>query len=375
MLEHAGNSYRATGKSSANDQFDNRLIFGENLLALKALKKEFQGKIKCVYIDPPFNTGEEFDHYSDSVDHDAWLTFMRDRLCLIHMLMRDDGLLFVQIDDREHAYLKVLIDEIFGREQFVSTIVWQKKYAGSSVAKLFTGVHEYILVYAKEINRAKINGLPRSQKQDSRYKNHDDDARGPWFKDNLLRSEERPNDMYAVKTPSGVEYRPPAGTSWRFRESRLKELVADNRIWFGCNGGRMPRLKRFLSEVTTSLPPTTWWGHEDAGSYGEARGEMIKLFNREESLFATSKPERLLERIIAIGSDPGDWILDCFGGAGTTGAVAQKMERRWIMVEHGEQIHSHIVPRLQAVIDGKDTGGVTSSTGWTGGGGYRYSAI
>jgi adenine-specific DNA-methyltransferase len=306
LLEEQEKSYYAWHRVTDHDIFDNRLIFGDNLLALKALEQEFVGKIKCIYIDPPYNTGSAFEHYDDGIEHSPWLSLMRDRLELLRRLFREDGLLFVQIDDNEQAYLRILLDEVFGRKNFVSTIVWQKKYAGKPDSKFFTEFHEYIICFAKESDKAQMNGMPRTEEQDSRYKNLDNDLRGVWASDNLLRSESRDYAIYPIKTPAGKEYWPPKGSSWRFTKEKYAELVADNRIWFGENGGNMPRLKRFLKEVATSLPPTTWWTHQDVGHTGEAKKEILALFPDAAEVFATPKPERLMQRIIQLATNPDD---------------------------------------------------------------------
>lgn len=297
---------------------------------------------------------------------------MRDRLELLRVLLREDGVIFVQIDDNEQAYLRVLLDEVFGRRNFITTIVWQKKYAGKPDSQFFSEFHEYILLYAKDVSSARINGMPRTQEQNARYKNLDNDPRGIWASDNLLRSEARDYAIYPITTPSGKVYLPPKGSSWRFTKERFAELVVENRIWFGQDGANMPRLKRFLDDVTTSLPPSTWWPHQEVGHTGEAKKEILTLFPDAENVFATPKPERLIHRILHIGSNPGDLVLDSFAGSGTTGAVAHKMGRRWIMVELGEHCHTHIIPRLRKVIDGDDPGGITEAVGWQGGGGFRY---
>jgi adenine-specific DNA-methyltransferase len=372
LLEDPEKSYHAKHRVSDNDIFDNRLIFGDNLLALKALEAEFTGKVKCVFIDPPYNTGSAFTHYDDGLEHSIWLSLMRDRLEIIKRLLSEDGSLWITIDDNECHYLKVLCDEIFGRTNFITSIVWQKKFAGKADSEFFSEFHDYVLVVAKDRSQLKLNGMPRTAEQDSRYKNPDKDPRGPWASDNLLRTEARDYAIYPVITPSGKEYWPPKGSSWRFNKDKLEELIRDNRIWFGESGSNMPRLKRFLSDVTQSLPPTTWWAHEDVGHNSEAKKEILSLFSDVENVFATPKPERLLRRIVHIATNPGDLVLDSFAGSGTTGAVAHKMGRRWIMVELGEHCHTHIIPRLKKVIDGEDPGGITQAVGWKGGGGFRY---
>lgn len=372
LLEDPAKSYHAKHRVMDGDIFDNRLIFSDNLLALKALEAEFAGKVKCVFIDPPYNTGSAFAHYDDGLEHSIWLSLMRDRLEIIRRLLSEDGSLWITIDDNEAHYLKVLCDEIFGRGNFVTTIVWQKKYAGKADSEFFSEFHEYVLVVAKNTERLRLNRFSRTAEQDSRYKNPDNDPRGLWASDNLLRTEARDYAIYPIRTPSGKEYWPPKGSSWRFNKEKIANLIADSRIWFGEAGGNMPRLKRFLSEVTQSLPSTTWWSHQEAGHNSEAKKEVLALFADQEEVFATPKPERLLQRIIHLATNPGDLVLDSFAGSGTTGAVAHKMGRRWIMVELGEHCHTHIIPRLKKVIDGGDPGGITKAVNWRGGGGFRY---
>jgi len=372
LLEDPAKSYHAKHRVGETDLFDNRLIFGDNLLALKALEAEFAGKVKCVFIDPPYNTGSAFTHYDDGLEHSIWLSLMRDRLEMIRRLLSEDGSLWITIDDNEAHYLKVLCDEVFGRGNFIATVVWQKKYAGKADSEFFSEFHEYVLVIGKNAERLQLNGFSRTAEQDSRYKNPDNDPRGLWASDNLLRTEARDYAIYPIQTPSGKEYWPPKGSSWRFNKDKIDYLIADNRIWFGEAGGNMPRLKRFLSEVTQSLPPTTWWPHQEAGHNSEAKKEVLALFADQDEIFATPKPERLLQRVIHLATNPNDLVLDSFAGSGTTGAVAHKMGRRWIMVELGEHCHTHIIPRLKRVIDGEDPGGVTKAVNWRGGGGFRY---
>lgn len=372
LLEDPAKSYHAKHRVTDGDLFDNRLIFGDNLLALKALEQEFAGRIKCIYIDPPYNTGSAFEHYDDGIEHSLWLSLMRDRLELLKSLLASNGLIFVQIDDNEHAYLKVLMDEVFGRQNFIATVVWQKKYGAKSDSKHLSESHEYILCFAKNKEIVGLHRLPRSEEQDARYKNPDNDPRGPWTSGDLLRNEPRDYAIYPIKGPNGKEHWPPKGTSWRFTKEKFAELVTDRRIWFGEAGANVPRLKRFLSEVADSVPAITWWEHKEVGHNDEAKKEQNAIFPDAAEVFATPKPERLMKRIIELGTKPGDIILDSFAGSGTTGAVAHKMGRRWIMVELGEHCHTHIIPRLKKVIDGGDPGGITEAVGWKGGGGFRY---
>ncbi|EPC5683813.1 MULTISPECIES: site-specific DNA-methyltransferase [Pseudomonadota] len=370
LIEDQSKSHHATMRFANTDIFDNRLIFGDNLLALKALVQEFSGQVKCVFIDPPYNTGSAFTHYDDGLEHSIWLGLMRDRLELIKQLLSDDGSLWITIDDNEGHYLKVLCDEIFGRNNFISTVIWQKKYAPKSDSKYFSVSHDFVLVIAKDLTKFNLGRLAKTEKQTGRYVNRDNDPRGPWKASDVLRNEARDYAIFPVKLPSGREVYPPSGTSWRYTKEKFAELIADNRIWFGVDGNARPAYKRFLSEVSDTIPSTTIWTYDEVGHNDESKKEMRALFG--ENLFDTPKPERLLERVLSLATRPGDLVLDSFAGSGTTGAVAHKMGRRWIMVELGEHCHTHIIPRLKKVIDGEDKGGISESVGWKGGGGFRY---
>jgi len=375
LLEDPAKSYHAPHRVSENDIFDNRLIFGDNLLALKALEQEFTGKVKCIYIDPPYNTGSAFEHYEDGIEHSLWLSLLRDRLQILKQLLREDGVLFVQIDDNEQPYLRVLLDEVFGRRNFISTIVWQKRVSPDSDSRFLSGTHDYILCYSKELSQCRMNKLPRTEEQDSRYDNPDNDHRGPWTSSDLTRREYREHDYYPIALPSGREVLPAQGRSWSVPKATFDQLVRDNRIYFGPNGNAMPRRKRFLSEVRDGVVPTTWWPGDLFGRNEDGKREVNRLFPNEPNSFATPKPEKLLQSLLQLGSSIGDIVLDSFAGSGTTGAVAHKMGRRWIMIELGEHCHTHIIPRLKKVIDGTDPGGVTESCNWKGGGGFRYYSL
>ncbi len=360
-------------KSYGDPHSENMLIHGDNLLALKALEQKFAGKVKCIYIDPPYNTGSAFEHYEDGIEHSLWLTLLRDRLVILKHLLRDDGVIFCQIDDNEYAYLKVLADEIFGRKNFISSIAWQKKYAVKSDSQFLSESHEYILVYAKNIGLAKLNRLPRTAEQDARYKNPDNDPRGIWTSGPLQRNEARDYAIYPIISPlTKKSHLPPKGTSWRFNKDKLESLIADDRIWFGANGENVPRLKRFLSDVASDVPATTWWDYKTAGHNDEGKREIKKLFPNAEHVFATPKPERLIGKLLHLGSKPGDLVLDSFLGSGTTAAVAHKMGRKWIGIELGDHCDTHCVPRLQKVCDGSDQGGISKAVEWKGGGGFKY---
>ncbi|WP_375675846.1 MULTISPECIES: site-specific DNA-methyltransferase [unclassified Bartonella] len=370
LLEDLEKSYHASHRISSQDIFDNKLIFGDNLLALKALEQEYMGKVKCIYIDPPYNTGNAFEHYEDGLEHSIWLSLMRDRLELLHHLLADDGSIWISIDDDEQAYLKVMMDEIFGRQNFINNIIWQKKYAPQNDTKWLSDNHDFIMVYAKDKTIWRPQLLPRSNDMDARYKNPDNDPRGPWKSGDLSVKRVTPKDIYEIITPSGRKVMPPNGRSWAMNKKKFFELLNDNRIWFGPTGSNVPSMKRFLSEVKNGMVSMTIWPYQEVGHNQDAKKEA-KVFN-SDSVFTTPKPERLMERIIQLATNPGDLVLDSFAGSGTTGAVAHKMGRKWIMIELGEHCHTHIIPRLKQVIDGTDQGGISKSVNWQGGGGFRY---
>ncbi|WP_375673833.1 site-specific DNA-methyltransferase [Bartonella sp. AA18HLJMS] len=370
LLEDLEKSYHASHRISSQDIFDNKLIFGDNLLALKALEQEYMGKVKCIYIDPPYNTGNAFEHYEDGLEHSIWLSLMRDRLELLHHLLADDGSIWISIDDDEQAYLKVMMDEIFGRQNFINNIIWQKKFAPQNDAKWLSDNHDFVIVYAKDKTIWRPQLLPRSSDMDARYKNPDNDPRGLWQSGDLSVKRVTPKDIYEIITPSGRKVMPPNGRSWAINEKKFFELLKDNRIWFGTDNNGVPRIKRFLSEVKNGMVSMTIWPYTEVGHNQDAKRE-VKIFN-SDSVFTTPKPERLMERIIQLATNPGDLVLDSFAGSGTTGAVAHKMGRKWIMIELGEHCHTHIIPRLKQVIDGTDQGGISKSVNWQGGGGFRY---
>lgn len=352
----------------------NMLIQGDNLDALKALLPYYKGRVKCIYIDPPYNTRSAFEHYDDNLEHTQWLAMIWPRLELLRDLLADDGSIWVSIDDNEGHYLKILLDEFFGRQNFVGHVVWQKTHTRENRTDLST-VHDTVLVFAsnrlgwKEIR----NPLKASEEQLSRYVNVDEDPRGPWSSLPAHAKAEkgrRQAQFFTVTTPSGRAVDPPAGRCWLYTEDRFAEMVADNRIWFGTDGSNVPRVKSFLSEVRAGLVPTTLWFHNEVGSNGTAKSEITTLFPGETP-FSTPKPEGLLERIIHIATNPGDLVLDSFLGSGTTAAVAHKMGRKWIGVEMGDHAVTHCAPRLAKVIDGEQ-GGISKAVDWKGGGGFTF---
>lgn len=371
LLEDPEKSYHAPHRVSGSDQFDNRLIFGDNLLALKALEQEFAGRVKCVFIDPPYNTGSAFEHYDDGIEHSIWLSLMRDRIELLKRLLAEDGSLWIAIDDNELHYLKVLCDEVFGRANAVASIVWRSTDNSNNDAKQFSVDHNYILVYANHPDWVTLKLSDEGKR--THFKNPDADPRGPWFDGNPLNSPKpRPNLMYDIDSPSGHRIsHPPNG--WRWAKETLLEKIRTGEIRF-TEDGKGIRRRTYLNDMK-GLPPSTLWADlEETGHNRQAKYELKTLFPERavSDLFGTPKPERLLKRILEIATLPGDLVLDSFAGSGTTGAVAQKMGRRWIMIELHGHCHDHIIPRLQKVINGTDPGGVTEWVGWSGGGGFRY---
>ena len=374
LLEDPSKSHHAKYRVTDNDIFDNRLIFGDNLLALKALEQEFSGKVKCVFIDPPYNTGSAFAHYDDGLEHSIWLGLMRDRLEVIRRLMADDGSLWITIDDNEAHYLKVICDEIFGRANFLCDIAWEKRYSPPPDTKDFGYVHDHILVYRKSADFRR-NLLPLTEDQSGRYKNPDNDPRGPWkAMDYTCRysADERPNLFYAIRQPNtGEEIWPKRTRVWAMSREVHERNEREGRIWWGAKGtNSVPALKNFFSEINQGMMPMSLWKHTLAGHNQDAAKEMLGLYGHD--VFSTPKPERLLQTVLHIATGPGDIVLDSFAGSGTTGAVAHKMSRRWIMVELGEHCHTHIIPRLKKVIEAEDLGGITETVNWQGGGGFRY---
>ncbi len=375
LLEDAEKSYHAKQRVTESDVFDNRLIFGDNLLALKALEQEFAGKVKCVFIDPPYNTGSAFTHYDDGLEHSIWLGLMRDRLEIIKRLLSDDGSLWITIDDNEAHYLKVLCDEVFGRANFIANAVWEKRTSREN-RRVFSFNHDHLLIYGK--NKPSFesvrNPLGLNQEVLSRYKNPDNDPRGPWqsVSVNAQAGHATPSQFYTLTLPSGREVDPPKGRCWLYTKEKMAQEVAAGNIWFGANGDNAPRAKKFLRDYENKgLTPETIWPAEDVGTNDDAKKALLQLLP-DLPVFDNPKPEGLLERAIHIATNPGDLVLDSFAGSGTTGAVAHKMGRRWIMVELGEHCHTHIIPRLKKVINGEDPGGITKAENWQGGGGFRY---
>lgn len=428
LVEDVEKSHHAAmRRKDGKDIFDNMLIHGDNLLALKALEQQFTGKVKCIYIDPPYNTGTAFTHYDDGLEHSIWLGLMRERLELLYKLLAKDGSIWISIDDREEAYLKVMCDELFGRENFVSNIAWQRTYSTRNDAKGIVNEVEHILVYSRN-PEWQPKKLARTEEMNSIYKNPDNDVNGAWTSDNPFAPGAKTHQgmVYAIQHPfTGEWVYPVAGRCWTFgqndmlnhmrgwAEYELREITdADKRalicgvnaddvrrgvkaivlskslqvskkaaeavlkrgqwpkFYFTKNGQGGIRRKTYLSDVG-GVPPTNLWEYKDVGHTDEAKKEILSLF-KGKAPFDTPKPERLIKRVLEIATKEGDLVLDSFLGSGTTAAVAHKMGRRWIGVELGNHCYTNCQPRMKMVIDGEDQGGITKAVGWKGGGGYRF---
>lgn len=349
---------------------ENIFIEGENLDVLKVLQKSYFNSIKMIYIDPPYNTGNDFvynDNFKQDLKdyqeksgelddegnlklafkknskenghfHSKWLNMMLPRLHLAKNLLKDDGVIFISIDDNEQAQLKLLCDEVFGEENFVEQIIWEKKFSPQNDAKYFSKNHDYLICYAKNLTEVEIKLLPRSEEMNARYKNYDNDPRGVWTSDNLLRKDRQQSGVYTITTPNGTQHNPPTGRSWRVSQTKFAEMVADNRIWFGEDGGNVPRIKRFLNEVQNGTKGISLWKFNEVGHNQEASQELRKLFDGD-SYFDTPKPLRLLKRMLNLSTNKNDLVLDFFAGSATTAHAVMQLNaedngnRRFICVQ------------------------------------------
>lgn len=354
--------------SYGEEDSSNMLIEGDNLDALKALLPYYAGQVKCIFIDPPYNTRSAFEHYDDNLEHAKWLSMMYPRLELLRELLAEDGSIWITLDDAEAHYLKVIMDEIFLRKNFVSTLIWEKADSPRNSARQFSSDHDFIFVYSKN-DEWRPRKLPRDEKSNAIYTNPDNDPRGPWLPGDPYANKPYSKGTYTLTGPTGRTFSPPPGRFWRISEDKLRELDEDGRIWWGPKRDARPSIKKFLSEVG-DLVPRTLWRKEDVGSNRTSKNELRKLFPGDVA-FDTPKPEALVERVIRIATEEGDIVLDSFLGSGTTAAVAHKMKRRWIGVEAGEHARSMCQPRLVKVVDG-EKGGVSEVVGWQGGGGFRF---
>jgi len=364
---------RVDSNSFGQKHTGNLIIQGENLSVLLSITPKYQGLIRCVYIDPPYNNQENYTHYTDGLSHDIWLSSLTTRIEALSKLLSDDGSIWVSIDDREVHYLKVAMDKIFGRENFVTTIIWQQRTTREN-RKVFSNNHEYLLVYAKSARcfEAARNLLPLSPDIERRYKNPDNDPRGQWqsVSLNVQAGHGTASQFYELVAPNGRRHLPPKGRCWIFSHSRMQKEIAKNNVWFGCDGNGVPRRKRFASESRNGLTPHTLWTANEVGTNDMAKKHLLKLLPGYP-LFDTPKPEQLIRRVLQISTNPGDIVLDAYLGSGTTTAVAHKMGRRYIGIEQGEHIVTHCVSRMKEVILGED-GGISNLESWKGGGGFDF---
>ena len=403
----------------------NVIVQGDNLAALKALLPYYKGRVRCIYADPPYNTGSAFEHYDDNVEHSTWLSLMYPRLELMREFLSEDGTIWISIDDREYAHLRDICDEIFGYDRFVSNISWQRTYSTRNDSKGIVNEVEHILVYSVSADW-QPKKLPRTAEMNEKYKNPDDDTTSWTSADTFAPDANTHQGMvYAIQQPITGEFLyPPIGRHWALAQDdflaimnewcpyELKDLHDDEkraeicgvspedvrkgvqalvpaddfvtaqrkaqsiykrgqwpRFYFTKNGKGGIRRKIYIDSVG-GRPPTNFWPYSEVGHTDEAKKEILAVFDRKES-FATPKPERLLRRILYLATDPGDLVLDAFLGSGTTAAVAQKMNRRYIGIEMGDHAVTHVVPRLQKVIDGEQ-GGISQAEKWKGGGGFQF---
>jgi len=367
--------YDKEGEHHLNDlkEDDNLIIKGNNLVVLHSLKKRYAGKVKLIYIDPPYNTGGDGFNYNDKFNHSSWLTFMRNRLEIAHKLLRQDGVIFVHCDDNEQAYLKVLMDEIFKRENYVGTIVWERAYAPINLKKYISTSHDSMHCFAKNITQLENFRIKRSDEATTRYKNPDNDPRGPWKSSDFSVGPAVQNNIYEITLPSGRKVLPPSGRSWVFSKTRTEEMIADNRVYFGSGGDSVPSYKRFLSEVQDGVVPMSIWKYDEIGHSQSATQDLKKLFDNK-AVFSSPKPEKLIARILEIATKQGDLVLDFFVGSGTTAAVAHKMHRKYIVVEQMNYIDNVTIERMNKVILGDPTG-VSKDINWQGGGSFVYTNV
>ena len=372
-----------TFASEGHEDDGNMIIHGDNLDALKALLPQYEGRVKCIYIDPPYNTGNEGWVYNDNVNdpkirkwlgevvgkegedlsrHDKWLCMMYPRLRLLQKLLSDEGAIFISIGDDEVANLRTVCNEIFGETNFVDTIIWQKIYTVKNSAQYFSGMHDYIVVYAKNKQYFRRNLLPRTQELDNSYTNPDNDPRGPWTTNAVQARNYYAQGLYEITSPTGKIFTPPSGTYWRVSEETFKALDADNRVWWGNDGNNVPRIKKFLSEAKQGVVPTTLWSYQEAGQNADAKQEIRSIFQNEDDIFPTPKPSKLIERILKVAADSESIILDSFAGSATTAHAVLNMNkqdgghRRFILVEMMDYADSITAERVKRVISGYGEG-------------------
>lgn len=362
--------------SYGKDKSPNIIIHGDNTQVLSLLQKQYSSKVKCIYIDPPYNNGESYEHYIDKKAHDAWLKEITQTLILLKPFLSQEGSIWISIDDSEMHYLKVAADQVFGRKNFLSTIVWQQRTTREN-RSIFSRNHEYILVYAKDPKTFKKtrNFLPLNEEVLSRYKNPDNDKRGPWqsVSINVQAGHATKHQFYEIIGPDGTQHLPPKGRCWALNQKKLAEEIQQNNIWFGNDGKGVPRMKKFLKESMQGLTPETLWLGEDVGTNKNAKKHLLEIFP-DISVFDHPKPEQLIKRILQIATNENDLVLDCFLGSGSTISTAHKMKRKYIGIEKGDHIIDHVADRMKKVIDGEKSG-VSKEVGWLSGGAFEFYKV
>lgn len=367
------NRLKKIKKHSYGNVNSNMIIQGDSNVILDLLHNSLRGAVKCIYIDPPYNTGEKFSHYYDSKSHEDWIVSMTNYLHKLKPLLKQDGSIWISINDSEMHYLKIAADLIFGRKNFITTIVWQQRNTREN-RKIFSNNHEYILVYAIDRNKFKNsrNLLPANTEISNRYKNPDNDIRGPWqsISANVQSGHAVKSQFYEIVSPTGVKHKPPTGRCWVYNKKRMLREIEANNIWFGKNKDGVPRIKKFLSQSKVGLTPETIWLSDEVQTTDAAKKYLMSLFP-DQPVFDTPKPEQLIKRIFDIATNPGDTILDSFLGSGTSSAVAHKMNRSYIGIEKEERTLEYVVTRMKKIVMGEN-GGISREVGWGGGGGFGF---
>lgn len=337
---------------------ENLLIKGDSNIVLNEILDEYSQEVKCIYIDPPYNTGEKFNHYDDDLKHEVWLEKMKEILEKLKKFLTKDGSIWISINDREVHYFKVMADQVFGRKNFITSIIWQQRTTREN-RKAFSGNHDHILVYCmnqKEFKNSR-NLLPPNEELLSRYKNPDNDPKGKWqsISVNVQAGHASKNQFYEIIAPNGKIHIPPIGRCWAYNKERMMKEIESGKIWFGETGEGVPRVKKYLCEVKKlGLTPETIWLGEEVGTNKSAKKHILKLFPNDKDVFDTPKPEELIKRILEIASNPGDIIMDAFLGSGTTISVAHQLKRKFIGIEQGDHIVDLVIERMKCHFENND---------------------
>lgn len=368
----AASEFRALKKHSRlPNPMGNALIRGDNAEVLTRLEAALAGRAACVYIDPPYNNNESYEHYEDRWNHSEWLSGLKSRIELLRSTLAPHGSMWISIDDAEVHHVRVMAEQVFGAENFVTTIVWNHRKSREN-RKVFSNNHEYVLCFAKDKSafKAARNGLPADASILDRYKNPDQDSRGAWqsISANVQAGHATPAQFYTVTAPSGATFEPPKGRCWAYNKIRMDREIAAGNIYFGKSGRSSPRIKKFLTDASTCVTPQTLWSAEEVGTTEQAKKHLLSVLT-SQAVFDTPKPEPLIQRVLTIATNPGDFVIDAFLGSGTTAAVAHKMGRAYLGIEEGQHVLTHCAARLSAVVDGEG-GGVSQMEGWAGGGGF-----